>query len=139
MWILPCICDVLNSPESWSRTLFDYFRRIILLLVWCLLLMELSMKIYYQLQSLFCQTCLVYLVRKSPNQFISEEIIVAKQDQGFVAPSSSWTLHFDTPIVVKLSTYILCQVTHFALGFELPGGWKKDKDAMIVTVLQVYW
>ncbi|XP_057536994.1 mitochondrial-processing peptidase subunit alpha-like [Amaranthus tricolor] len=28
-------------------------------------------------------------------------------------------------------------VTHFALGFELPGGWKKDKDAMIVTVLQM--
>ncbi|CAO2841824.1 unnamed protein product [Amaranthus hypochondriacus] len=28
-------------------------------------------------------------------------------------------------------------VTHFALGFELPGGWKKDKDAMTVTVLQM--
>ncbi|XP_057544552.1 mitochondrial-processing peptidase subunit alpha-like [Amaranthus tricolor] len=28
-------------------------------------------------------------------------------------------------------------VTHFALGFELPGGWKKEKDAMILTVLQM--
>ncbi|KAK9697566.1 hypothetical protein RND81_08G045700 [Saponaria officinalis] len=43
------------------------------------------------------------------------------------------------------STYVggdyRCQagsgVTHFALAFELPGGWKKDKDAMILTVLQM--
>ncbi|XP_021723492.1 mitochondrial-processing peptidase subunit alpha-like [Chenopodium quinoa] len=28
-------------------------------------------------------------------------------------------------------------ITHFALGFELPGGWQQDKDAMILTVLQM--
>lgn len=28
-------------------------------------------------------------------------------------------------------------VTHFALAFELPGGWRQDKDAMILTVLQM--
>lgn len=34
-----------------------------------------------------------------------------------------------------------CQVgagtTHFALAFELPGGWRKDKDAMVLSVLQM--
>lgn len=29
------------------------------------------------------------------------------------------------------------QRTHFALAFELPGGWHKLKDAMVLTVLQV--
>lgn len=29
------------------------------------------------------------------------------------------------------------QLTHFALAFELPGGWHKDKDAMNLTVLQM--
>lgn len=28
-------------------------------------------------------------------------------------------------------------MTHFALAFELPGGWLKDKDAMTLTVLQM--
>lgn len=28
-------------------------------------------------------------------------------------------------------------VTHFALAFELPGGWHKEKDAMTLTVLQM--
>ncbi|CAN0901419.1 Mitochondrial-processing peptidase subunit alpha [Linum grandiflorum] len=28
-------------------------------------------------------------------------------------------------------------MTHFALAFELPGGWHQDKDAMILTVLQM--
>ncbi|KAL3825219.1 hypothetical protein ACJIZ3_021248 [Penstemon smallii] len=28
-------------------------------------------------------------------------------------------------------------ITHFALAFELPGGWVKQKDAMILTVLQM--
>ncbi|XP_073150192.1 mitochondrial-processing peptidase subunit alpha-like [Henckelia pumila] len=28
-------------------------------------------------------------------------------------------------------------MTHFALAFELPGGWIKEKDAMILTVLQM--
>ncbi|KAL7093703.1 hypothetical protein ACP275_11G055900 [Erythranthe tilingii] len=28
-------------------------------------------------------------------------------------------------------------VTHFALAFELPGGWVKEKDAMTLTVLQM--
>ncbi|KAH6779048.1 Insulinase family protein [Perilla frutescens var. hirtella] len=28
-------------------------------------------------------------------------------------------------------------ITHFALAFELPGGWIKDKDAMTLTVLQM--
>uniref|UniRef100_A0A0A0LEX1 Complex III subunit II n=1 Tax=Cucumis sativus TaxID=3659 RepID=A0A0A0LEX1_CUCSA len=27
--------------------------------------------------------------------------------------------------------------THFALAFELPGGWRKEKDAMALTVLQM--
>lgn len=29
------------------------------------------------------------------------------------------------------------QRTSFALAFELPGGWLKEKDAMTLTVLQV--
>ncbi|KAJ4708567.1 mitochondrial-processing peptidase subunit alpha-like [Melia azedarach] len=29
------------------------------------------------------------------------------------------------------------QRTHFALAFELPGGWHKDKDAMTLSVLQM--
>ncbi|KAI3447067.1 hypothetical protein Pfo_003732 [Paulownia fortunei] len=28
-------------------------------------------------------------------------------------------------------------ITHFALAFELPGGWIKEKDAIILTVLQM--
>ncbi|XP_011078227.1 mitochondrial-processing peptidase subunit alpha [Sesamum indicum] len=28
-------------------------------------------------------------------------------------------------------------ITHFALAFELPGGWLKEKDAIILTVLQM--
>ncbi|KAI3443691.1 hypothetical protein Pfo_000356 [Paulownia fortunei] len=28
-------------------------------------------------------------------------------------------------------------ITHFALAFELPGGWVKEKDAIILTVLQM--
>ncbi|KAL2479938.1 putative mitochondrial-processing peptidase subunit alpha-1 [Abeliophyllum distichum] len=28
-------------------------------------------------------------------------------------------------------------MTHFALAFELPGGWAKEKDAIILTVLQM--
>ncbi|PIM99064.1 Mitochondrial processing peptidase, alpha subunit [Handroanthus impetiginosus] len=28
-------------------------------------------------------------------------------------------------------------VTHFALAFELPGGWLKEKDALVLTVLQM--
>ncbi|XP_038890302.1 mitochondrial-processing peptidase subunit alpha-like [Benincasa hispida] len=28
-------------------------------------------------------------------------------------------------------------MTHFALAFELPGGWRKEKDAMALTVLQM--
>ena len=29
--------------------------------------------------------------------------------------------------------------THFALAFEVPGGWHKEKDAMTLTVLQVFY
>ena len=29
------------------------------------------------------------------------------------------------------------QLTHFAMAFELPGGWTKEKDAMTLTVLKV--
>lgn len=28
-------------------------------------------------------------------------------------------------------------MTHFAFAFQLPGGWHKLKDAMILTVLQM--
>ncbi|EPS62572.1 mitochondrial processing peptidase, partial [Genlisea aurea] len=28
-------------------------------------------------------------------------------------------------------------LTHFALAFELPGGWIKEKDALVLTVLQI--
>ncbi|KAI4379379.1 hypothetical protein MLD38_005688 [Melastoma candidum] len=28
-------------------------------------------------------------------------------------------------------------ITHFALAFELPGGWRNEKDAMILTVIQM--
>lgn len=31
------------------------------------------------------------------------------------------------------------QSTHFALAFEVPGGWHKEKDAMTLTVLQVFY
>lgn len=29
------------------------------------------------------------------------------------------------------------QGAHIAIAFEVPGGWKKEKDAIILTVLQV--
>lgn len=29
-------------------------------------------------------------------------------------------------------------MTHFALAFEVPGGWLKEKDAMTLTVIQVF-
>jgi processing peptidase subunit alpha len=31
---------------------------------------------------------------------------------------------------------LLDQRTHFALAFELPGGWRKEKEAIILTVLE---
>jgi len=30
------------------------------------------------------------------------------------------------------------QGTHIALAFEVPGGWHKEKDAIVLTVLQVF-
>lgn len=30
------------------------------------------------------------------------------------------------------------QGTHVALAFEVPGGWHKEKDAIVLTVLQVF-
>lgn len=27
--------------------------------------------------------------------------------------------------------------THVAIAFEVPGGWQKEKDAIVLTVLQV--
>ena len=30
------------------------------------------------------------------------------------------------------------QRTHFALAFELPGGWHKEKEAVVLTVLEVW-
>ncbi|KAL9224094.1 hypothetical protein vseg_000163 [Gypsophila vaccaria] len=49
------------------------------------------------------------------------------------------------PFTKPQSTYVggdyRCQagsgVTHFALAFELPGGWQEDKNAMLLTVLQM--
>ena len=29
------------------------------------------------------------------------------------------------------------QGTHVAIAFEVPGGWQKEKDAVVLTVLQV--
>lgn len=29
------------------------------------------------------------------------------------------------------------QATHVAIAFEVPGGWQKEKDAIVLTVLQV--
>jgi hypothetical protein len=29
------------------------------------------------------------------------------------------------------------QNTHVALAFEVPGGWRKEKEAVLLTVLQV--
>lgn len=29
------------------------------------------------------------------------------------------------------------QCTHVALAFEVPGGWRKEKEAVLLTVLQV--
>ena len=34
--------------------------------------------------------------------------------------------------------FLFVQKTHVALAFEVPGGWLKDKDAMTLTVLQVF-
>jgi len=30
------------------------------------------------------------------------------------------------------------QGTHVAIAFEVPGGWQKEKDAIVLTVLQVH-
>lgn len=29
------------------------------------------------------------------------------------------------------------QVAHVAIAFEVPGGWKQEKEAVLLTVLQV--
>lgn len=42
------------------------------------------------------------------------------------------------PKTSKLYYPLLDQSTHFALAFELPGGWHKEKEAMTLTVLQVF-
>lgn len=33
--------------------------------------------------------------------------------------------------------FLFEQSTHVALAFEVPGGWHKEKDAIVLTVLQV--
>lgn len=38
----------------------------------------------------------------------------------------------------KIYSSIIGQITHFALAFELSGGWLKPKEAMTLTVLQVF-
>lgn len=47
----------------------------------------------------------------------------------------------DEPKSVYVGGDYRCQAaagtTNFALAFELPGGWLKDKDAMVLTVLQM--
>ncbi|KAB1209254.1 Mitochondrial-processing peptidase subunit alpha [Morella rubra] len=49
--------------------------------------------------------------------------------------------HPDEPKSVYTGGDYRCQGesgrTHFALGFELPGGWHKEKEAVILTVLEV--
>ncbi|RAL37159.1 hypothetical protein DM860_004081 [Cuscuta australis] len=49
--------------------------------------------------------------------------------------------HHKEPKPVYVGGDYRCQAepgtTHFALAFEVPGGWKKEKDAMTLTVLQM--
>jgi processing peptidase subunit alpha len=40
--------------------------------------------------------------------------------------------------VIYLITYIVRQATHVAIAFEVPGGWQKERDAIVLTVLQVF-
>ena len=42
-------------------------------------------------------------------------------------------------IYLYLIVYTYEQSTHFALAFEVPGGWHQEKDAMTLTVLQVFY
>ena len=48
-------------------------------------------------------------------------------------------LSFETSLCSSLKFYSsLClQMTHVALAFEVPGGWLKERDATIMTVIQV--
>lgn len=39
--------------------------------------------------------------------------------------------------LIKLNCFLLDQSTHFALAFEVPGGWHKEKEAIKLTVIQV--
>lgn len=71
------------------------------------------------------------------------------------SPSVCISAHSDSQLQswFSLSTYIphylillqaclsaillLCQETHIALAFEVPGGWRQEKQAILLTVLQV--
>ena len=39
--------------------------------------------------------------------------------------------------LITIIFFLICQKTHFALAFEVPGGWRNEKEAMTLTVLQV--
>lgn len=74
-------------------------------------------------------------VHKSQNLCTLEVIIVVKLIQGYVYLMSC-AANF-LPSRVYLTPLFQDQRTHFALAFELPGGWHKEKEAMTLTVLQV--
>lgn len=50
---------------------------------------------------------------------------------------SSLLVLFGLFVVLILDESFCEQSTHFAIAFEVPGGWHKEKEAITLTVLQV--
>ncbi|KAL7167999.1 hypothetical protein ACSBR2_038435 [Camellia fascicularis] len=67
------------------------------------------------------------ILLRSQSLSMLEVITVAKLIQGFV---SSVFLNYSL-------IFLDAQKTHFTLAFEAPGGWHKEKEAMVLTVLQM--
>ena len=55
----------------------------------------------------------------------------------FYVPVNNLFFHYFSSKAYICNYLLLDQKTHFALAFELPGGWHKEKEAMTLTVLQV--
>lgn len=68
-----------------------------------------------------------------------EEITAVKPMQRYVSETS---FLFPAYMLCSVSNTFLCpllnQMTHFALAFEVPGGWMSEKESMTLTVLQVH-
>ncbi|KAL0345153.1 UNVERIFIED_CONTAM: Mitochondrial-processing peptidase subunit alpha [Sesamum radiatum] len=72
---------------------------------------------------------------RDPHQLLLEAI----HSTGYSGPYANALLALESAVNCLNSTVLeeFVAITHFALAFELPGGWLKEKDAIILTVLQM--